>query len=79
MSENTSHDKIASDEHSRILASCYRFILSWPDPPLIKNEPAADHLREDEAAGSDDEYPSIQPDLSARDEAQEQGEGGISL
>jgi hypothetical protein len=78
MSENPFNGKISSDEHERIFSACYQLILSWPDSPEKKTEPAADNLGWEAVAGSNNANPSIHQDLSMFEEMQKPVEGGIS-
>jgi hypothetical protein len=45
-----------SKQNSQVLARVYSFILSWPDPPNKKAEPAAGDLSGDAVAGSENSF-----------------------
>ena len=63
-----------SKQKPQVLARAYSFILSWPDPPVIKTEPTTHHPDGDLVVGSGNEYPVFPEDQSSCDDAQASGE-----
>jgi hypothetical protein len=70
--------KYGPEVKSRILASVYSIVLSWPDAHETKHEPATDDLGGDLVAGSTSEQPESHPYPLHGKAVEGYGEGGNS-